>query len=242
MPRILKENINTSFFHIMTQGINKERIFNFQEDREKYIKLIKDTKEKIDVIILAYCIMNNHAHILCYEEDTQNLMKFMHIVNLRFAKYYNKKYDRVGYVFRDRYKAQLIHGERQLRTCIRYIHNNPVKAHICDSPEQYKYSSYTKNIFNTNTQLEKNARKYISGEDVDDEFILLEDEENREKTKNELIKEIIVKNGIEIDDLKNNNELLKNIIKELHINNGISFRKIAEVTGISREKLRYIIK
>lgn len=61
MARIRKENITTSFFHIMVQGINKEYIFNSNEDRNQYMKIMKETKEKIDIKILAYCIMNNHV-------------------------------------------------------------------------------------------------------------------------------------------------------------------------------------
>ena len=103
MPRIRKENITTPFFHIMVQGNNKEYIFNFEEDINKYLKIMETTKEKINIMILAYCVMNNHAHILLFEEDTKNLTQYMHRVNLLYAKYDNKKYNRVGYVFRDRY-------------------------------------------------------------------------------------------------------------------------------------------
>ena len=67
MARVCKKNINTSFFHIMVQGNNKEYIFNSVKDINQYMKIMKDTKEKIDIIILAYCIMNNHAHILFHE-------------------------------------------------------------------------------------------------------------------------------------------------------------------------------
>ena len=132
MPRIPKEYINTSFFHIMVQGINKEYVFNNNKDKEKYLKIMKDTKEEInDIQIVSYCVMDNHVHILIYIEDTNNLIKFMHKVNLKYAKYYNKKYDRVGYVFRDRYKTQPIFYEKHLYQCIDYIHQNPVKAHMC---------------------------------------------------------------------------------------------------------------
>lgn len=114
MSRIQKENIKTPFFHIMVQGNNKEYIFNSTEDVNKYLEIMKKTKEKIAIIILEYCVMNNHAHLLFHEEDTKKLTQYMHRVNLLFAKYYNKKYNRVGYVFRDRYKTQPIYSEKHL--------------------------------------------------------------------------------------------------------------------------------
>ena len=55
---------------------------------------------------------------------------------------FNKKYKRVGYVFRDRYKAEGIYTENHLYSCIKYIHNNPVKANLCMLMKEYKYSSY----------------------------------------------------------------------------------------------------
>ena len=74
----------------------------------------------------------------------------MHKVNTLYAIYFNKKYNRVGYVFRDRYKSQAIYSEKQLYTCINYIHYNPVKAGICKIASEYEYSSYNEyiDIFN----------------------------------------------------------------------------------------------
>ena len=154
MARIRKENITTSFFHIMVQGINKEYIFNSNENINKYMKIMKETKEKTDIMILAYCIMSNHAHILIHEQNIENITKYMHRVNLLYAKYYNKKNNRVGYVFRDRYKTQPIYSEKHLFTSVRYIHNNPVKANICEKANEYKYSCCYNYIFYTYTELE----------------------------------------------------------------------------------------
>ena len=89
MSRIPKKYMNTSFFHIMIQGINKEYIFKEEKDIKKYIKIIKETKEEIEGIalqIVAYCIMNNHVHLLIYTNDKQCLTKFMHRTNLMYAK------------------------------------------------------------------------------------------------------------------------------------------------------------
>ena len=69
----------------------------------------------------------------------------MQSINTRYGKYYNKKSNRVGYVFRDRYKAEGIYSEKHLYNCIKYIYDNPVKAGICDKAAEYPYSNY-KNI------------------------------------------------------------------------------------------------
>ena len=142
MPRIAMRDYNTSFFHIMVQGIRKEYIFNENNDINTYLKLIYKYIQKYNVKIIAYCIMNNHAHLLIYVEEIKELSEFMRSINTTYALYYNKKYKRTGYVFRNRYKAEPIFDEIHLINCMNYIHYNPVKAKICNSIKDYKYSSY----------------------------------------------------------------------------------------------------
>ena len=103
----------------MTQGINKSFIFQEHKDILYYIKLLYNTE--LDIKIIAYCIMNNHAHILVNANKSEILGKYMHQVNTKYAIYYNQKYDRVGYVFRDRYKSEAILDETHLHNCIHYI-------------------------------------------------------------------------------------------------------------------------
>lgn len=126
----------------MVQGINKEYIFGKPKEAEKFKEIILRKLEQSNVIILAYCIMGNHAHILIYSEKSENISKYMQKVNTTYSQFYNKETRRVGYVFRDRYCSQDILNERQLYNCLRYIHNNPVKAKIVKCMEDYEYSSY----------------------------------------------------------------------------------------------------
>ena len=106
----------------------------------------------------------------------ENLSKYMHCLNTRFGQYYNKKYKRVGYVFRDRYKAEGIYSEKQLYNCIKYIYDNPVKAEICKKPEEYKFSNYNKIDF------------------IDDEeYVFIDVEEDKEIICEKLVKEFLNK-------------------------------------------------
>ena len=148
MPRTARENMKgSSFFHIMFQGINRENIFNSKKNMKKYHDYFCENSEEID--ILAYCIMPNHTHFLVYSEEIKNIENWMRKTNTSYALYYNKKNDRVGYVFRDRYKVQIIDNEKYLYTCIKYIHENPIKAGICKSLSEYRFSSFIE-IYNCN--------------------------------------------------------------------------------------------
>ena len=155
MGRKARKNYDTSFFHVIVQGIKKEYIFKNNHYIEKYIKLINKYESEFDLMILSYCIMNNHAHLLIYTEKIEDMSKFMHKINSTYAEYFNYKEDeRVGYVFRDRFKSQPIYDIRYLIKCINYIHLNPVKALIVSKCEDYKYSSYNYYLKNINNNVD----------------------------------------------------------------------------------------
>lgn len=220
MPRTPRSYLKTPYFHIITQGINKSYIFEKAEDIKYYIKIMHNLANEQDVQIIAYCIMNNHAHMLIKSEKAEELGKYMQRLNTKYAMYYNKKYQRVGYVFKDRYKSEGIYDERYFYNCIKYIYDNPVKAGICDDASKYPYSNYHKiNV------VENEYYKFMEVEEVSKEVY---------KT---IIKEFLLNNKIELTDLKKDDKLLKEIIFILREYN-VSLRKIAEETNISREKIR----
>ena len=97
MSRIPRTHIKTTFFHVMKQGINRNFIFDNQTDIRYYISIMNKLEEEHNISIIAYCIMNNHTHMLIEVENLKELSKYMQRLNTKYAKYYNKKYNRVGY-------------------------------------------------------------------------------------------------------------------------------------------------
>ena len=79
MPRIARKDLNTPFIHVMVQGINKEYIFESKANIETYLTIINKNIINYKLTIVAYCIMNNHAHFLMHIGDIQELGKFMKI-------------------------------------------------------------------------------------------------------------------------------------------------------------------
>ena len=220
MPRFPRNYLKTSFFHVMSQGINKNFIFEDSIDIKFYIKNMYEIKDKYNVKIIAYCIMNNHVHMLLETASVENLSRYMHCLNTRFGQYYNKKYKRVGYVFRDRYKAEGIYSEKQLYNCVKYIYDNPVKAEICKNPEEYEFSNYKKIDF------------------IDDgEYVFIDIEEDKEILCEKLVKEFLKKKKIKMEEVRENKAELKKLIKILK-QHKIAFRTISKTININREKLR----
>lgn len=142
MPRKSRRNYNTSFFHVIVQGINKEYIFQKEIYKKKYLNLMIKNYQEYNVKILAYCIMDNHTHLLIYSENNQKLSDFMKKINEDYGRFYNYMENRVGHVFRNRFLTEEITSETYLIDCLVYIHNNPVKANIVRKCDEYQYSSY----------------------------------------------------------------------------------------------------
>ena len=92
MSRIPRNYIKTSFFHVITQGINKSYIFKRAEDIKYYIKIMYQLTKEQEIKVIGYCIMSNHAHMLIETEEIKELSKYMQRLNTKYGKYYNKKY------------------------------------------------------------------------------------------------------------------------------------------------------
>lgn len=250
--RISRKCYESNFFHIMVQGIRKENIFKESINKEKYFNSLLKKVDEFDVKILAYCIMDNHAHILVHTSESSNLTKIMQSINTKFAKYYNKKNQNCGYVFRDRYRCENILTQTHLENCIRYIHNNPVSAQMCEKQADYEYSSYndymnkegiiTDDIIKLCFLDIKDYKIRLNYEVFENSFIDIENEfgeKNVEAFEN-VYNEIVTRECIKLNEI--NNYKIYEISKELLSRCNTTKKEIAAVLGIERTRLSRIFK
>lgn len=138
--RILKKFYNSDgFAHVIARGVGKMIIYEDEMDYKYYIKLIRKYAEQLGITVCAYCLMANHVHILV-RYSGENIAKFMQRLNSVYAKYFNKKYDRVGHLFQGLYRMENVETASYFLTVTRYIIQNPEKAGICKAYE-YRWSS-----------------------------------------------------------------------------------------------------
>lgn len=238
MPRHPRRTEASNYFHVIVQGIEKKYIFERTKYKNKYYELIMKNAEKYDVKVLAYCIMDNHAHFLMYAEKIEKISICMKISNIVFAQMYNKEEKRVGYVFRDRFVSEPILSERQLYMCLAYIHFNPVKAGIVKNINQYFYSSYNDFLYRRNI-VNSETLKCLFGEDKNymTTFKLIHDifEEYKVPAEVEKISDFEkVRKERGVEKLKDNCRQLK---KE-----GLTVREIAEELKITKSKVARLLK
>lgn len=231
----------------MVQGINKEKIFFEEREKHEYLKLLNQNKNEYGVDIIAYCVMNNHVHILINTESTNKLTKFMHKVNTSYGIYFNKNRNRVGYVYRDRFKTQVINNEKHLYNCILYIHNNPVKANICDDASKYRFSSYKKFLYEENeevlTRIFESKEKYIKANKIENlkDMDFIEDEEDKDTYIKNFIDSYLATNKINYAEMTIDNNKLEEISIKLKKTFNISNLKISRYLGVSKYKIEKLI-
>lgn len=133
---------STGFYHVMSRGNNREEILKKKSDKSKLLKAIGEEGINMEVQICAYCIMNNHYHILIKAQNLEELGKVMQRINSYYAHYYKLKYKHEGHVFQDRFLSKPLNTGNYIANVIRYIHLNPVKAGLAADVKDYKFSSY----------------------------------------------------------------------------------------------------
>ena len=144
MARKQRMHYSGALYHVMARGNNGEYVLKKPEDKKKYIETIKKYKERYKFLIYAYCIMDNHVHLLIEVNETP-LSKIMQGIQLVYTQDYNRKYKRTGHVFQQRYKAIVCNKDGYLLHLTKYIHRNPVEANITKDAN-YEWSSYSKYI------------------------------------------------------------------------------------------------
>ena len=140
MPRKSRTLSSTGIYHIVLRSVNKQIIFEEESDYKKFLYILSDYKKNYDIEIYAYCLMDNHIHILL-NSAPDKLSLFFLSLETKFVKWYNNKYRRSGHLFQDRFHSIVIEDNDAFLSVLFYIHNNPVKANICKFQTDYRWSS-----------------------------------------------------------------------------------------------------
>ena len=129
----------------MNRGNRRERIFEDDRDRRRFLRVFIAEQERYGVDMLAGCPVGNHFHAIV-NTPHGNLSDFMEQLDGQFARYSNWRYERVGHLFQGRFRGVLIEHDIHLLIALCYVFYNPVSAGLCSKPEDYKWSSYAATV------------------------------------------------------------------------------------------------
>ena len=150
MPRQERQRSGTGIYHVMLRGINKQDIFEDDEDYAQFLRILHsqiDRKDERGIPLPAHCtfyayrLMSNHVHLLMRERDEQ-IGATVKRIGIAYARYYNRKYEHCGHLFQDRFRSEPVNDIEYFMTLMRYIHQNPVYAGLTDEVKEYPWSSW----------------------------------------------------------------------------------------------------
>lgn len=246
MPRAAREKSKTGIYHIIQRGVNRQTIFEEDEDRKKFIEIIGRYQEVGGQKLFAYCLMDNHFHLLLREAD-EPVGKLMKRISSSYVNWYNSKYSRCGHLFQERFKSEAVENDGYFLTVLRYIHRNPVKAGIVAAIEDYPWSSYGEylgasqfvdtefalSMFGEALQEAVARFRGYSAEDSGDQC--LEMEEGRiswaDERLREFIRQELGRRGAQFCQAER--EQQEEIIRGLKKLQGVTIRQIARITGVT---------
>lgn len=132
-----------SYYHVVARANRKEFIFEKDEVKELFIKVLGRARKKYKFQIKNFCIMGNHIHLLVKPAENENLSIIMQWILSVFAVSFNHKYNYLGHVWYDRFKSKVVDSYAQYLNVYKYILNNPVKAEIVEKASDYYYCGLT---------------------------------------------------------------------------------------------------
>lgn len=239
------------------RGNNRRWIYRNDQDKVRCIRLIEEQNREGLIGIAAWCVMDNHVHLVVKAEKEQ-LTQALKKINTRYAMGYNQRESTCGHVFQDRFKSQCIDDKYYLLKAIRYIHCNPVKAGIVKHPQDYKWSSFSSYVFREKV-IDKDQHDFImelfNGDilafgdfhRIEDDTEHLEIDEDLTKIRVEnalrIITDYCERYGVsETWQLQAFPEVFTALLKRLIEKSHLSYRAIASLTGVSFSRVRNAAK
>ena len=238
LPR--KSRLQSEYLHVIVRGIGRQILFEDDSDYNFFLESLKKYSDETGIKILAYCLMENHVHLLLRDSTATVTPLFMKKLGVRYSGYYNKKYDRVGHLFQDRYKSENIIDNRYLLAVYRYILKNPEKAGISKA-KNYRWSSYNEyglpdmltdssilvSLIGENAKFES----FMACEDATEYMDYIAPKHDDEWAKKIIQKTVNAQSGTVIEQMPRpqRDEILALLKSE-----GLSVRQIERLTGINR--------
>jgi len=141
MPRVRRNDQPGEIYHLMARGVNRQRIFIDRTDWFFFQKGLVRAHRHDDLGILAFVLMPNHVHLVA-RRGREPLGTAMRRLLGSHAMRFNRRHDRCGHLFQNRFKSKPCTTDEYLIHLVRYVHANPVRAGLVAHPSEYPYSSY----------------------------------------------------------------------------------------------------
>ena len=129
-------------YHVTFRGNNRQMILKEKSDKEAFLFTLVKFKQRFQFKLYAFVLMDNHVHLVIEATHHHHISKIMQAILLSYSLKFRKRYNYTGHVWQGRFKSNVIEHDPYILECIDYIHNNPVRAKIVSSAQDYPWSSF----------------------------------------------------------------------------------------------------
>jgi REP-associated tyrosine transposase len=136
-----REQIPGATYHVTSRGNRRQPIYEDDDDRVLFLKLLRDVVFTHKWIFHFYCLMTTHYHLV-FSTPAPDLAVGMHRLNGIYARCFNRRHGHSGHVFERRYHSVLVKRDSHFMGLCRYVALNPVRAGLCTSALDWPWSSY----------------------------------------------------------------------------------------------------
>jgi putative transposase len=133
--------------HVFPRGLNRCNIVSDDGDRDRLLNLIAGATGRHGVKVHCFAVMTTHYHLVVTPNAKGALAKAMQQIGIRYTRYFNRKYRRMGTIWNERYGAAVIEDNDHWYRCLRYVELNPLEAHMVTTLDEYRWSSYRVHAF-----------------------------------------------------------------------------------------------
>ena len=138
VPRQPRELLPDGIYHVTVRGTGRIAIVRDDVDRRAFVRVLLDVVRRFGWFCYSYCLLDNHFHLII-ETDRLSLSGGMHRLNFLHAQRFNRRHDRVGHLFQNRFGARVIETEEHLIAACEYVLANPVRAGLCERSSDWPW-------------------------------------------------------------------------------------------------------
>ena len=137
-PRVIRAN---ECYHVINRGNQKARVFHDSRDYASFLALMCDAQERVELPLLAVCLMPNHVHLVVRPREDGDLASWIGWLFTTHVRRHHRKYGTTGRIWQGRYKASLIQQDQHLLTVLRYVERNALAKNLVARAEDWRWGS-----------------------------------------------------------------------------------------------------
>ena len=139
MPRLLRTTLDDGIFHVTGRGVDRCTIYRDSEDFRTFATLLARAIRTYRWDPYVVCLMTNHFHLVI-DTTVEAMSRGIQWLDGLYAQLFNHRWGRTGHLFGERFRSKPIEDEEHLVETVRYVLANPVRAGLCESPEDWPWS------------------------------------------------------------------------------------------------------